>query len=270
MKKQIQTILLATSLCTLLIFAATGCSASADAQASPPPQSTPVSPALSVLPESYNTILELRSEGYQTLSLKDFNAAVSAKIDEDSTFLSTHSEFMSSLAVVYNDQQMTNETLIVEDDVYEFINETLNYSIAEIILPRISNPISFSRCLEKHTDEYIAGVKNDEILYGFSFYSLYFVEYRVIDEAALTVQERDDLLHKYQTELQNAVNGMSKKQLLDSGIKDKLQKIAVDLAIDLSTENFVFENAEIASIELSYINDKGEYVNTREYSDIQE
>ena len=91
----------------------------------------------------------------------------------------------------------------------------------------------------------------------------------MIDETALTVQERDDLLRTYHTELQNAVNDMSKEQLLDSEVKDELQKIADDLAIDLSTDIFVFENAEIGSIELSYINDKGEYVNTHEYSDSQ-
>jgi len=177
---------------------------------------------------------------------------------------------MSNLVVVDSEQPMANETLTVEDDVYEFINETLNYSISEIILPRISNPVSFSRCLEKHSDEYVSGVNNDEISHGFSFYSLYFVEYRVIDESALTVQERDDLLRTYHTALQNAVNGMRKEQLLDSGVKGELQKIADDLAIDLSTDIFVFENAEICSIELSYINDMGEYVNTHEYSDSQE
>jgi|GEM_PF-2929275 len=263
MKKSIRTILLLVSLCAVLIFAVTGCSGTVDVQAS---THGLVNTTVDTLPENYKTILELKSEGYQSLSLKDFNAAVSAKIDGDSDFLSTFSEFMSSLVVLDSEEEDTNETLKVEDDVYEFIYETLNYSISEILLSQISEPVFFSRYLEKHTDKYTSGVNEDEVFYGFSFYSFYFVEYRVIDEAALSVQERDNLLHKYQNALQNAINGMDKEQLLGDGIKDELQKIADYLAITLSTDVFVFENAEICSIELSYINDVGEYVSDNEYS----
>ena len=82
------------------------------------------------------------------------------------------------------------------------------------------------------------------------FIALYSVEYRVTDEANLTVGERDELLRAYQTELQNAVSGMDKEQLIDSGYKIELQKIADDLANDLSTDTLIFENAEIHSIEI--------------------
>lgn len=250
MKKTIKAIALITAICASLLTGCASYQSSADSTPTPPPPSTSVSTVSNAPPEAYNTVLELRSEGYQSLSLRDFNAAVRGKIDEDIGFLNTFSEFLSRLVVVDGEHQATNEPLTVDDGIYQFINETLNYSISEIILPQIDNPISLSKYLRNYSDEYIAGINNDETFYNFMFTAHYSIEYRVIDEMALTVQERDDILRAYQTELQNAISAMNKEQLTADGAKSELQKIADNLCGDLSTDALIFENAEIQSIEI--------------------
>jgi len=243
MKKPIKAIALITAISASLLAGCATYQSPADSTPTTPPPSTPVSSVSSTLPDKYNTVLELRSEGYQSLLLGDFNSTVKAKIDKDLGFLSTFSEFMSSLTT--------------EDSEYQFVYETLNYSIDEIISPQMGNPVSISRYLKNYSEEYTAGISNDETFYNFMFTAHYSVEYRVIDETALTVQERDELLCAYQTELQSAVSGMDKEQLLSSGCKNKLQGIADDLANDLSTDTLIFENAEIQSIEI--LNDGQDY-----------
>lgn len=233
MKRTIHAIVLLTALCAILLV---GCTNIATTPDNPPATDSQASetPLSSTLPDTYDVILALRTEGYQNLSVKDFNAIVKAEIDKDIGFLSTFSELMGNLTP--------------EDSEYQFVNETLNYSISEIISPQIGDTISISRYIKNYSGEYTGG--DNETFYNFMFIALYSVEYRVTDEANLTVGERDELLRAYQTELQNAVSGMDKEQLIDSGYKIELQKIADDLANDLSTDTLIFENAEIHSIEI--------------------
>lgn len=242
MKKIIQALAALTVLCICL----TGCAVKPSSIDSPSPTTSPSLSATtssklarsattsSKLASDYDTVLALKTEGYQSLSLKDFNAAVKAAIDKDTDILSAFSTLM--------------ESITPNDEDYQFIYETLDYSISETILPQISQPVSISRYLKKHGDEYT--VESGETFYSFIFTALYSVEYRVIDEAGVTVQERDELLNDFHTELQNAVSEMIKEQLTADGIKAELQKIADGLCTKLSTNTLVFENAKIQSIEI--------------------
>lgn len=232
MKKLIQALAALTVLCICF----TGCAEKPSSSDSPSPTTSPSLSATisSILASDYDTVLALKTEGYQSLSLQDFNAAVKEAIDKDTDFLSTFSTLM--------------ESITPNDEDYQFIFETLDYSISETILPQISQPVAISRYLKKHEDEYT--VESGESFYSFIFTALYSVEYRVTDEAGLTVQERDELLNEFHTELQNAVSERSKEQLTAGGIKAELQKIADGLCTKLSTNTLVFENAKIQSIEI--------------------
>ncbi len=232
MKKLIQALVALTVLCICLA----GCAVKPSSIDSPSPTTSPSLSATtsSKLASDYDTVLALKTEGYQSLSLQDFNAAVKAAIDKDADFLSTFSTLMQS--ITHNDED------------YQFIYETLNYSISETILPQMSQPVAISRYLKKHGDEYT--VESGETFYNFIFTALYSAEYRVTDEAGLAVQERDELLSAFHTELQDAVSEMSKGQLTAGGIKAELQKIADGLCTELSTNTLVFENAKIQSIEI--------------------
>ena len=182
---------------------------------------------------NYADVLSLRTEGYQNLSLKDFNAAVKAQIEGNEDFLSAFSDF--------------GGTLTPEDSDYSFY-KTLSYSIDEVIFPQMGGSVSFTQYLKKHDGTYAGN--EGETFYTFMFTALYSVEYRVIDEANLTVGERDELLDKYQTELQNAVSGMSNEKLQAQDIRGTLQSIADSLTKELSTDALAFENSEILSIEI--------------------
>ena len=112
----------------------------------------------------------------------------------------------------------------------------------------MGDPISQSQYLKKNEGAYAGGV--GETFYHFMFTALYSVEYRVIDNVDLTVQERDDLLAQYHTELQNAISEMSRESLTAQDIKGNLQMIAKELTKECSTDCLIFENAEIQSIEI--------------------
>lgn len=232
MKITIQAITALLVLCVCLI----GCTKNPATTSNPPPETAPsVSAATTGVPANdYSEVLALRTENYQSLSLKDFNAAAKAKIDRDTGFLSTFSDLMSSLSP--------------DDSEYQFVYETLNYSITEVISPQMGNAVTLLQHLKKNDGAY--SENGGETFYSFMFTALYSVEYRVIDEAALTVGERDALLSAYQSDLQNAVGDMSKEQLTAGNIKSEIQKTADDLASKLSTDTLVFENAEILSIEI--------------------
>lgn len=231
MKKTILSSLLIVALCTCLLV---GCAVKAALPDNSPYAGTQPTPVTSSITASNDKVLSLQTEGYQNLSLKDFNAAVKETIDTDADFLSDFSALM--------------ERITPEDNAYSFVYETLNHSIDEVISPQMGQPIAFSRYLKAFGDEYTT--ESNETFHSFMFTSLYTVEYRITDEAALTVQERDELLAAFQTKLQNAVNDMSREQLTADGIKVELQKIADNLCAKLSTNILVFENAEIQSIEI--------------------
>ena len=181
----------------------------------------------------FDMIWELKAEGYKDLPLNQFNAAVQAKLD-DPEFSSAYDKLVSVLVPGSNE--------------YQFITETFGYSVAENISPLLGHPIGFSWNLTKYEDPYSTGT--GEIFHNFMFTAFYSVEYRIKDMAAITVGERDELIATYQSELQNTVRAMSKDQLRNENIQWEIQRIAENLEKQLSTSNFIFENAEITSIEL--------------------
>ena len=241
MKKPIHAVIAITMLCTSLFVGCAPVTSSADSQPPTNSMSTQNSTTSGTAANEYADIFSLRTEGYYTSPLRDFNTAIKVKIDNDTTFLSTFSALM--------------EATTPESEDYQFVYETLNYSISEIISPQMGEAIVLSRYLKKCEGDY-AGDKG-ETFYTFMFTALYSVEYRVTDEAALTVQERDELLTAFHTELQNAINAMTKEQVTQTGIKSELVEIADDLCAELSTNALVFENAQIHSIEI--LDDEQEY-----------
>jgi hypothetical protein len=82
------------------------------------------------------------------------------------------------------------------------------------------------------------------------FTALCHVEYRIENSAALTVGERDQLLGKYQAELQTAVANMSKEELRAQDIKQTLQGMADALAKKLSSTALIFESTEVGYVEV--------------------
>lgn len=232
MKKQMQAFAVLATLCIYLFVGCTENSSSSNSSSTTSPSI--LTDTSKDLLRDYDTVLSLRSEGYQSLSLRDFNATVKTAIDKDVDFLNLFSDLMGKLTP--------------EDSEYQFVYETLNYSTDEIIYPQLGEALSFSRFLKKQEGPYDGN--NGEIYYSFIFTALYSVEYRLIDEAKLTVSERDELLRAYQTELQKAIEDMDKEQLVAGGFKLKLQKIADDLANKLSTNELIFENAEVHTIEI--------------------
>ena len=181
----------------------------------------------------FDMIWELKTEGYKDLPLNEFNAAVQAKFDNPA-FSSTYDKLVS--------------VIVPGSSEYQFITETFGYSVAENISPLLGHPIGFSWNLTKYEDPYSTGT--GEIFHNFMFTAFYSAEYRIKDMAAITVGARDELIATYQTELQNAVRTMSKEQLRADNIQSEIQQIAENLERQLSTSNFIFENAEISSIEL--------------------
>ncbi|NLO84836.1 MAG: hypothetical protein GX096_05340 [Clostridiales bacterium] len=182
--------------------------------------------------QSYDSVLSLKTEGYQNLCIADFNATVKQKIDTDIGFLDVYSELLDSITP--------------DDSNYSFIRETLNSSIKEVICQEMGVPISISQYLKRNEGAYSGG--ENDTFYSFMFTSLYSVEYRI--NAKLTVCERDILLVEYHTELQNTVSEMNQESLTAQDIKTNLQTIADNLAKQLSTHSLVFENAAIQSIEI--------------------
>lgn len=230
MKKTIRLITVLTTLCALL-FA--GCTTEPSLPDNSPTSTQSVS-ANSPNPVTINSVLSLQTEGYKNLPLKEFNTTVKETIDTNAGFLSDFSELLDSVTQ--------------DDSEYSFICETLNYSINEVISSQMGQPITFSRYLKEFGDEYTT--ESGETFFNFMFTTLYSAEYRIVDEAGLTVQERDELLAMFQTELQNAVSKMDREQLTANDIKMELQNIADSLCTKLSTNVFVFENVEIQSIEV--------------------
>jgi hypothetical protein len=231
-QKLIQAFTVLTVLCVFL----TGCEGNPASSDSSSPTTSPslLTNTYSVPESDYDAILGLATEGYKSLSLKDFNTAVKAEIDKDAGFLSTFSDLMDNLNP--------------GDSEYRFVYETLNHSISEIIFPQIGEDISLSEYLKKTGGAYNG---NDGETY-FMFTALYSVQYRVIDEANLSVGERDKLLSAYHTGFQDAINDMEREQLMAGDIRFLLQKTADDLATELSINTLIFENAEISSIEIHY------------------
>ena len=233
MKKSMLSSLLIVGLCTCLLM---GCAVKADSPDSTLPTNSMSASVTSdnTTPSDYDKVLALQTEGYQALSLKEFNAAVKAAIDKDVDFLSMYSELLES------------QTL--NDSEYQFVHVTLNHSVSEVIMSQMGEPISISKRLNKNEGAY-AGNEGDTF-YDFMFTALYSVEYRVIDDNSLTVNERDELISAYHTKLQNAANDMGREQLTESGIKAELRKLADSICLELSTGTVIFENAEIHSIEI--------------------
>jgi hypothetical protein len=231
MKKTILTSLLLAALCTCYFV---GCAVKESSPDNSPSTDTQPTPVIDSITTSYDNVLSLQTEGYRNLSLKDFHATVNEAINSDEDFLSDFSALM--------------EETTPEDNAYSFVYETLDNSINEVASSQMGNPIALSRYLKAFGDEYTT--ETNETFYNFVFTSLYSMEYHVIDEAALTVGERDELLAAYQAEFQNAVSGMEREQLTADNIKVELQKIANDLCTELSTNVLVFENAEIQSVEI--------------------
>ncbi len=233
MKKSIILSLLIVALCTCLLAGCLVTAASPDDTSPTDPLTTSVA-GDSTTSSDYDKVLALRTESYQTLSLKDFNAAVKTAIDNDADFLSMYCKLLDDLTS--------------DDNEYQFVYVTLSHSISEVIMSQMGEPISVSDRLNKNEGAYSGNDGN--IFYDFMFTALYSVEYRVLDDNELTVKERDELISAYHTGLQNAVNDMNKEQLTESGIKPKLRKIADGLCSDLSSDILVFENAEIHSVEI--------------------
>lgn len=236
MKNPIRIITVSTTMCVFLLAGCTAGPSSSD--------NSPVTSAQHTLATTSgitlsNCVLSLQTEGYQNLSLKDFNAAVKEAIDKDKGFLIAFSELM--------------EGVTPEDSAYFFVYETLNYSINEVISPQMGQPVALSHYLKEFEDEYTT--ESGETFYSFMFTALCSVEYRVTDEAGLTVKERDELLTAFQIKLQNSISDMNREQLMAEGVKVALQKIADNLCAELSTKVLVFENAKIQSIE---IHDEGQ------------
>lgn len=245
MKRKLISSLLIAVLCTCLFV---GCGVNAappDATSSIPsssasvPSNSTVSPdgvAISdnTTPSKYDKVMALQTEGYQALSLKEFNTTVKAAIDKDAEFLSMYSELLGSLTT--------------KDSAYQFAYETLQLSIDEVIMPQMEKPIAVFKSVNRNENAYAGD--NEETFYNFMFMVLYSVEYRVVDDNSLTVRERDELISAYHTGMEKAVNGMSREQLTKGGIKAELQKIADSLCSELSTKTVIFENAKISSIEI--------------------
>jgi len=239
MKKTIPVVAIATVLCACILA---GCSSN---QATRQPSASVQSPSVEVSANSntssnYDTVISLRTEGYQHLSVKDFNAAVKAKIEGDKDFLSIFNDFMGDLIFT------------PEDADYSFVCETLNFSVNEIISSQLNEPITFIRSLDKMDNGAEQKGPDGEIVYDYDFIFTagYSVEYHINDDVNLTVGERDQLLSTYQTELQNAVGAMTNDELQTQDIRETLQSMTDDLAKRLSTADLTFENAKIDLIEI--------------------
>lgn len=237
MKKSISVVAIATVLCISLL---TGCGSNQSTEqmsTSENLSSVPVS-TTSDTTTNYDTVLSLCTDGYQDLSVKDFNAAVKMKIEGSKDFLNTVNEYM--------------DILTPEDRNYQFVYETLNYSVNEIISPQLGESIVFLQPLMKMDNGTEKEGLDGEIVYDydFAFTTGYSVEYKINDDANLTVQERDQLLQKYQNELQNTISNMSNEELQAGDIRKTLQSIVDDLAKKFSTTALTFENAKIQHIEI--------------------
>lgn len=228
MKKTLLSTIIAAALITCLLV---GCSAQASKTSlleTPKVNTADTSP----MGNEYEAVLALKTANYGELSVGEFNATVEAAINNDAGFLSIYSNALDAVSP--------------EDENYSFIYHTLRYSVGEVVLPQLGEPVSFPQSAMKED----VHTQADDVGEDFIFTVMYSIEYDILDHDGLTVLERDQVLESIQRKVQDLISGMSNEELQAANIREHLQASFNNLARDTSTESLALRSVEIRAIEL--------------------
>lgn len=229
MKKTLLSTIITTALFASLLV---GCNVQVTTTPDEAPSATTSMELSNITGHEYGAVLALKTTNYGEQSVQAFNATVQAAIENDEGFLST-----------YND---AHDIVLPEDENYSFISQTLRHSVSEVIMPQLSEPMSFPGSAMKedmHTEA-------DDVGEDFIFTAMYQIEYEIPDPAQITISERDALLECIPREIQELISGMGNEELRTSDIRAKLQTLLNELAQAKSTQTLVFKSIAIQGIEV--------------------
>ena len=194
---------------------------------------------------AYDQLAAYKTEGYQQLSVAEFNSALKSWYASDG----------DSFRAAYNTAAYDN-ALLPDDENYEFIKLTLTAALAELDAEGRGDDDIW--IFENRLEHQLVSEDWHEIAttmapdYEFRFCADYWILYTVPDPSALTVEERDDALKMFRAELQGYINSLSKEELADEHIRTRLSEKAAELAERISTERMTLSCSDIRDINVIY------------------
>lgn len=186
---------------------------------------TPVPENISVDAASegaYKWLLGRKTDGYEKMSVEEFNASLSAGNHDLDKLMEVRSTVAASLDPT--------------SDGYDYFNYTLDYSLLELYYKQLNaDEYSFTAYLERTHAADAAREAGREYAFAAPLNITYSIK-----NAAVTVAERDNALNTLRKEMQVYVDSLPEDELLDSAaseLQNTLDQKAQELAQRLDTES---------------------------------
>lgn len=183
---------------------------------------------------SYEKVIAYNTNNYLLGSIADFNAALVSTPDDLNEILAAHADVV--------------KTISSDDENYDFIMETMTFSLNELFNEHMGDDFVFYGALQKLNRPNKELGSEGETTYAFTCFIDFQVSYTINSPDILTVVERDTTLLTFQTELQNYLNTLSEDEITNSNI----QKVLLDKATEL-TENLSSDSIKLLSCEFTLI-----------------
>ena len=136
-----------------------------------------------------------------------------------------------------------------EDENYGFINDTIRFSLTELYCDVFEEEVGFYGWVTKNarpSGELLDG----QMVYNFSCYVGFILNYDIHSPEKLTVEKRDAALLAFQAELQGYLDGLDEKEITEGNFRKMLEDKASEIVDGLSSSEMEL-SCEICQIEIT-------------------